>query len=215
MAAPTTQVEKVVIISEAILSYPKLFVPEAGPNGGEPKYGCTLIPIDETSLPKLKRAALAVAYEKLGEDKAKKLIKAGKLKMPFIKTTEDDAGYPEGSTYIRPRSKTKPGIVSRFPDPENPKKPAKITDPAEMYPGAIVAAQVVAFYYNTSGNQGISFAINGLQKLRDGERLAGAAPAEDVFSVDESVVAGFGDDVEKDADANTDETEEDISDLVG
>lgn len=209
MAAPATKAPAddrfKVVISEAILSYPKLFEPESM-NGGPPKFGCTLIPLSEQDLGRLKKAAIARAFEKLGEEKATKLIKAGKLKMPFIKSTEDDVGYPEGSTYIRPRSKNQPGVFSRFQDPERPGKPMRITDPAQMYPGAIVSASVVAIYYDQETGKGITFALNGVQFIRDGERLAGSGPSEDDFSVDETVV-GLAD-VESDTDANADETED-------
>ncbi|MGE0278301.1 MAG: ssDNA-binding protein [Nitrospiraceae bacterium] len=200
--------ERKVIVSRAILSYPKLFEPEPGPNGGEAKYGCTLVIEDKATIQALTKVAVAAAQEKWGE-KATKLIRAGKLKMPIIKTTEEDPGYPEGSVYIRPRSKNKPGIVSIYPDPENPKKPAKITDEDEVYPGIIVKASVVAFTYDVNGNKGVSFALNNIQKLADGERLDSRVKAEDEFAVDEDAVANL-EDMESDADAaNEDEDDED------
>ena len=219
-AAPAANPAKV-IIPRAILSYPKLFVPEAGPGGGDPNFGATFIPVNEDgsadtkTIDALKRAAAYVAKEKYG-DKAVKMIKDGKLKFPVLKSTDEDAGHPEGGCYIRPRSKSKPMIVSRFADPKDPTKPAQITDPAEVYPGAICAASVVAFAYDFQGNKGISFALNGVQKIADGPRLAGAIPANEEFSPLEAAKDLADLEGAEAAEANEDESGgEDISDLVG
>jgi len=53
-----------------------------------------------------------------------------------------------------------------------------------MYPGAGVRASVSAFAYDSNGNKGVSFALNNMQKVSEGERLDGRAAADDEFTAD-------------------------------
>ena len=68
-----------------------------------------------------------------------------------------------------------------------------ITDPDEVYAGAIVRASVTSFSYDVSGNKGVSFALNNVQKIRDGERLDGRARAQDDFQADPNAKADLAD----------------------
>ena len=56
-----------------------------------------------------------------------------------------------------------------------------ITDPDEVYCGCKVRATLSVFAYDKAGNRGISFGLNNVQKLGDGERLDGRLRAEDDF----------------------------------
>lgn len=176
-----------VITPEAILSYPHLFEPNAMDDGAEPKYSaCFVFPAD-ADLKELKAAALEAAQEKWGS-KAAKMIRDGKLRMPF-RTDGEEKGYPEGSTFINCRSNRRPGIVSTVPDPKNGGKPSVITDDEEVYAGCIVRASVTAFAYDVNGNRGVSFALGNVQKIRDGERLDGRVSAEDEFKADDTIAS--------------------------
>ena len=70
-------------------------------------------------------------------------------------------------------SKAQPGIVDRDKMP--------VLDASEVYSGCFVRVALGAFAYNNSGNKGISFGLNHVQKLRDGEPLGGITRAEDEF----------------------------------
>ena len=48
-------------------------------------------------------------------DKAKQMLKDGKLKTPF-RSDAEEKGYPEGSVYITVRTAQRPGVVSLVPD---------------------------------------------------------------------------------------------------
>jgi len=168
---------KTIITPQAILSYPHLFQPSAPNPLAEPVYSCTLVFPPGTDLSALKEAALEAAREKWG-DKAEAGIRAGKIRMPF-RTDAAEKGYPEGSIFINVKSKTKPGAVSRYAGPDG--KPLRIEDEQELYPGCLVRASVRPFTYDTNGNRGVSFALNNIQKLGDGERLDGRRRAEDEF----------------------------------
>lgn len=180
----------------AILSYAYLFTPQKAMNEGEKdKYSCVLVFLPEeqqTPLFKaLKKAAVDAAIEKWG-DKAPGMIRSGKLKMPFRDDAEEK-GYPEDSVFITVKNERKPGIVSIFPDPDNDNKPLPITDPEKIYAGCIVRATVRAFAYDAKGNKGVSFGLNNIQKVKDGERLDGRKKAEDDFESDMDAVGDLSD----------------------
>ena len=169
-----------VISPAAILSYPHLFEPNLPPGAAEPVYSCALIFEKGTDLGELKKAALAAATEKFG-NKAEALIRDGKLRMPF-RTDGEEKGYPEGSIFMNVKNKSKPGIVSVYPGPDG--KPTTIDDPAQIYAGCKVRVSLRAYAYDVSGNKGVAFSLNNLQKLADGDRLDGRVKAADEFDAD-------------------------------
>ena len=83
--------------------------------------------------------------------------------------------YPEyaGHYYFSVSSKTKPGIVDKDLDP--------IIDSTEVYSGCFARVSINAFPYNVQGNKGVSFGLNHVQKLADGDYLGGRSRAEDDF----------------------------------
>jgi hypothetical protein len=102
------------------------------------------------------------------------------LRWPFRDGAEREGqGYGSGTTFINVSSKQQPGVVDRYAGPNG--KPRPITDLSELYPGCFVHATVRPFSYDTNGSKGVSFALNNLQKLRDGERIDGRLRAEDEF----------------------------------
>jgi hypothetical protein len=54
----------------------------------------------------------------------------------------------------------------------------------EFYSGCYGRASISFYAYNTSGNKGIAAGLNNIQKLEDGERLAGGSSAEEDFGDD-------------------------------
>lgn len=174
------------VTPKAILSYPHLFVPQVFQEGQKPKYSCALVFEAGTDINELKRLALEAAKAKWG-DKAEGMIRDGTCNLPFHNDGHEKKGYPEGSVYMNVRTTRKPGIVSVFPGPDG--KPLPLNSEEEIYPGCIVKASVGAFAYDRQGNKGVSFGLNNLQKLADGERLDGRAPADEEFEADESAVA--------------------------
>ena len=198
-----------IITPKAILSYPRLFAPEAQNEGDTPKYSCALVFEDGTDLKSLKQAAVEAARERFG-DKADNMIKGGKLRMP-VRTDSVEKGYPEGSTFMNVRTTKKPGIVSIYPGPDG--KPLPIADEDEMYPGCVVRASLACYAYDTNGNRGVSFALNNLQKVAEGERLDGRAKAEDEFDADMDAVADLSD-LEESVEDEAQEGQDDLSELL-
>lgn len=105
------------------------------------------------------------------------------VRSPFRKNEELDtpiAGIPDDAIVMTfsANEDRRPGVVdARLQD---------IIDEAECYSGAIYRAQVRAFAYDTSGNKGISFGLQNLQKLEDGKPLGGRTPANKAFTAVES-----------------------------
>lgn len=169
---------KGLLTPEATLSYPWLFTPQEGLDGGEPKYSASFIFDEEAQgtpeYEALRQAAAAVIREKWGAKPPKN------LRNPF-RDDGEEKGYPEGSTFIGARTKHAPGVVAW--------NLAPITDESEIYPGAIVRAQVSVFAYDVSGNRGVSFALDNVQKLRDGDRLDGRIAAKNAFTATEPPAA--------------------------
>ncbi len=172
-----------VITPKAILSYPHLHEPQPGMNGGKAKYSAALVFPAGTDLKALAEAVAAAAEAKW-PGKAQKMLQSGALKSPFRKGEEKE--YAAGSVFINVRTETKPGVVSAQADPATGKPAAIPADKirTELYPGCYVRASVTAFAFDNSGNKGVSFALNNIQKLGDGDRLDGRVAAENEFDVD-------------------------------
>jgi hypothetical protein len=79
-----------------------------------------------------------------------------------------------GKMFFNASSKNKPGIVDENREP--------IMSNDEFYSGCYGRASVNFYNFSVSGNTGIAVGLNNLQKLEDGERLAGGASAEEDFA---------------------------------
>lgn len=180
-----------VITPLAILSYPHLDAPQKSEDGKAPKYSATLIftpeiladPKEKALFDKMQEAALAAVNAKW-PGKAELLLKSETFKKGFRRDAESK-GYPAGSIFVNVRSNTQPGVVYAHAG-ANGKPEAMPLDKikAEMYPGVVVRASLAAFAYDNNGNKGVSFGLNNLQKIRNGERMDGRTAAENEFDVD-------------------------------
>lgn len=172
-----------VTTGRARLSFPHLFELYAFQEGDTPKYSAMiLIPkSDEATVAKI-RAAEDAVYEsangssiwggkKIPRDKVVSVLKDG---------DEDAEDFPERADHwvMTPRSKYKPQVVDTNVDP--------IMDQSEIYSGVYGRVSLGAFAYKSGKDHGVSFALNNVQKLADGERLGGGSNASDDFDeVDE------------------------------
>jgi hypothetical protein len=178
------------------LSFPVLFSPRPRAPGGEPAYQCSLL-FDQVAQRDPAFAALRQAVrdeidDKCGPGKSQdKTFMAG-LRSPFRPCSEKQyKGYdiPNG-VFISPWTKTRPGVVDAQRN--------EIMVPEDIWPGQLARASVAPFYYNTSGNKGVSFALNNLQICGAGsERLDGRRAAKDDFDdfVGEGALVTADDDI--------------------
>lgn len=160
-------------------SYCHIFEPRTL-EGSDPKYSVTLLikKTDDFTVKKLK-AAIAAAQAAYTERNPGK-------KAPTKNTLHDGDGVREsgeefgpeckGCWVITASTKTKPIIVDADKN--------QITDPAEIYSGCYGRAIINAFAYDTHGNRGITFALNGIMKLSDGDPLGGNRASADDFDDD-------------------------------
>ena len=181
-AAATTKV----ISPVGIASYPYVATPQSPRPGStaNPKYSMTVIFKPGTDLSALKAAANAAA-ESAYPGKGIALLAKGTLRSPF-RTDCEAKNYKDCATFINVRTDKKPGVVYAYKDATTG-KPALIPDDKiadEIYPGCQVKVSLNAFAYNTDGNKGISFGLNNVQKIGEGERLDGRAAADDEFTAD-------------------------------
>lgn len=160
-------------------SYCHVFKPQAMNEGDEPKYSVSiLIPKSDTAtiekINKAIEAAKAAGIAKLGKNGK---IPAN-IKLPLRDgdtEREDDETYA-GHYFLSASSFRMPGIVD--------KDRQAILDEDEFYSGCYGRASLNFYAFAASGNKGIAVGLNNLQKLKDGERLAGGASAEEDFADD-------------------------------
>lgn len=156
------------------LSYAHLFEPKAI-EGGDPRYSVALLipKTDTDTIAKIEKAIEQALQEGAGKFGGK-LPPRGSLKLPLRDgdTERDDPVYA-GHYFINANSKTRPGVVDQNVQP--------IIDPEEIYSGCYARATVTFFAYNVSGNRGVGAGLGNIQKLADGERLAGGPSAESEF----------------------------------
>ena len=140
---------------------------------------CVIIPKSDTqTIDKINKAIEAVKVA----GKAKLGDKNGKIpstiKMPLRDGDEersDDEAFAN-AYFLNATSNRKPVIVDRNLDP--------IMDKDEFYSGVYGRISLNMYAFNTSGNKGIAAGLQNLQKLEDGEMLAGGSSANDDFGGD-------------------------------
>jgi hypothetical protein len=179
MAISAKQNDNKVVTGEVRLSYTHVFEPFSNDPEKPKKFSTAiLIPKSDTAtINAIKKAALHAA--KNGKAFGGK-VPPQILKNPATTLHDGDAEAdleknPEyaGHYYMTISSNVQPGIVDRDKMP--------ILDTSEVYSGCYARVAMGAFAYSNSGNKGVSFGLNHVQKLRDGENLAGMSRAEDEF----------------------------------
>lgn len=166
-----------VITGTVRLSYAHLFEPFSFNDDQEPKYSVVLLipKSDKATIKKIKAAQKAA----LEQGKSSKFN--GKIPTNWSNTLRDGdeekdlEDNPEfaGHYFMTVSARTRPGIVDRDVQP--------ILDSTEVYSGCYARASINAFPYSVSGNKGVSFGLNHIQKIKDGEPLGGRSNAEDDF----------------------------------
>lgn len=166
-----------VITGKVRLSYCNIFEAKKAPGADREKFSVVLLipKSDKLTLKNLRQAQKnALANGESGVFK-------GKIPKEWKDTIHDgdeDADLErnpeyEGHWYVSVSAITKPGIVDAHRDP--------ITDSTEVYSGCYARVSLNAFPFSTQGNKGVSFGLNNLQKMGEGEPLGGRSRAEDDF----------------------------------
>lgn len=166
-----------VVTGKVRFCYTNVFEPSAMEGSDALKYSiCVLISKTDTkTLEAIKKAVEATKVV----GKSKIADKNGKIPA-MLKTPlrdgdverEDDPAYA-GMMFINATSNRKPAIVDKDLNP--------IMSKEEFYSGCYGRVSMNFYAFNTNGNKGIAAGLQNLQKLEDGEMLAGGSTAEDDF----------------------------------
>lgn len=171
-----------VITGKVRFSYANVFEPTAMQDGQTPKYNVSIIisKSDTKTVEAIKKAieaAKEAGKSKIADKNGKNPVN---LKTPLRDGDEerpDDPAY-ENSYFINANSERKPGIVDRDLNP--------IMSRDDFYSGCYGRASINFYAFNVN-SKGIACGLNNLQKLEDGERLAGGSSAEEDFGGDNAV----------------------------
>ena len=166
-----------VVTGKVRLTYVHLFEPwSMDVTKQEPKYSvCILIPKSDTktiaALRQAEKAAADAGIAKFGGTKPKNL----KLIIHDGDTDAELDKNPEraGHWYMSVSAKQRPGVVDRNVQP--------IIEPSDIYSGCYGRVSLNAYAYSVNGNKGISFGLNNVQKLEDGDPLGNITLPEDDF----------------------------------
>jgi hypothetical protein len=170
------------ITSVVRLSFPALFEPKANPSG-KLKYGCSLI-ISKDDVAGIKDLQDAVAK---AIQKGKEKIWSGKVPSFRYQAIRDgDAELASGdktdpvyknSFFINCAADTAPGVVQATATGPKP-----LLDVTAIFAGCWVRADVNAYPYKNSGNNGVGWGLNNIMLVKEGDRLDGRMRATDAFA---------------------------------
>jgi hypothetical protein len=151
------------------LAFPFVFGKTMNLNGKE-EYSVVMVFERDADLTALKKALVQAAHNEFGPDVDLKALDLKRIR--------------DGNTMDRPEFKDKwivraktglgqPGVVD--------KKVNKIIDPSEIYSGVWAHVNITAKAY-TLPSKGVTFYLNHVQKVKDGEPFVGKSNPGDVFS---------------------------------
>lgn len=166
------------------LSYANIAQPRKNDDGTS-KYSAQII-IDKDDKKTIKR--LKNAVEELKQDP--KAVAKVEGKTAFLQlnlrdgdadpTVEDQFDTYAGKYFINANNAKQPIVFDRD---KNKMDTFEIEE--EIYSGVYVQVQLSVFAYNFNGKKGIGFGLNGIRKVRDGERLGGVHVAASDFDDDD------------------------------
>lgn len=163
------------------LSYPNLFEAKSGPEGGEPKYNCSLL-MDKggnaAEIQAMQEGILAVAKAQWGEAKwtgAKLFIKKADGKASEVKVCLRDGsdkpetdGYGDGVMFFSASNKMAPAVVDKNPNVRLTKESGK------PFAGCYVNAAIRLWAQDNSFGRRINAQLQAIQFHADGESFGDA-----------------------------------------
>ena len=158
------------------LAYPAVFEMKPDLNGKD-QYSVTML-FDKTTndMATLKAALLQAAKNEFGADVNLQTLDLKRIQDGDSPNSQGGERRAECKGQWVVKAKTsiaQPGVVDS--------KLNKILDPTEIYSGVYAHVNITAKAY-TKPKQGVTFYLNHVQKVKDGETFAGGPKSEDVFS---------------------------------
>ena len=133
---------------------------------GKKKYSVVMLFDKDTDLKPLKALLKEAAVVKWGD-------KLQNIKLPFRDGNEKEYDGYKDKIFATASGMQKPGLVDDKLQP--------IIEPSEFYSGCYARATITAFAWEYMGKKGVSFGLQNLQKLDDGEAFSGKSKPEDDF----------------------------------
>lgn len=167
-----------VMTGKVRLSYVHVFQPyTSDPEENEPRYSAVLIvpKSDKKTIAALRKAQQAALQNGVDRGLWNSVPKVWK---DTIHDGDEEADLDknpeyEGSWYFNVSSKTRPAVADR--------NAQAIIDETEVYSGCYARAKLGAFAFKSQGSKGVSFGLNGIQKLGEGEPLGAVAMKPEDF----------------------------------
>lgn len=169
------------VIIPCRLSYANIWEPKQVNGSGDPKYSCCLLipKTDKTTLAKIQAVIDRIKADPIALSKWGGKLPA-RLKLPLRDGDEekDDENY-EGCWFMNANASENrpPKIIDR--------RCNDVMDQDEVYSGCYANVKIGLFAYSASGNKGIGAGLEVIQKVRDGERLAGGSSLEGFDTLDD------------------------------
>jgi hypothetical protein len=182
MTKTETKQRKIIVVPEARLSFNWLLHPKVEDTKNEDgeivtskSYSATLIiPNSDPILKRLRALAKEVLKEKWPKGKPLK------YQSPFVpgeeRLTNEGNVRPEyrGAIVLNCKNNFRqPGMID---EDDN-----KIIKDGVLYAGCYIAAELTCFGWTRKGKSGISFGLENVKKVGDGERLSGGNTPEEAF----------------------------------
>lgn len=167
------------------VSYPSIFKPGFNKLSNKNEFSVEALFEPGADLSGLKKAAESAMIAKFGADKSKwppisrSPFRDQKEKMKDGKLAD---GYKAGAIFMRFKSEKRPGVVDQ--------NKVEILDDSKFYAGCYAKAHVNAFAYQKGANVGVSFGLNHVQFIKDGEAFSGRPRVEDAFEAVEGAGQG-------------------------
>lgn len=163
------------------VSFPEVYKAKAYKDEKEPKFKLTMLFAKNADLSVMRKAVFAAKKAKFGPDKTK-WPKMGAN--PVFRDGNDKSdldGYKD-TIFVVAKNKHRPKVIGpKFEDGE----PVELTEESrEFYAGCYARASLRAFVYGGPGTPykpGVSFSLESIQKLKDGEPFDGRQAPGDVF----------------------------------
>jgi len=165
---------------EGTLSYAQYLFEVRKQAGYKDKFGCTLV-FPLSYKPTLEKIVAEVITDQWG-DKGIDRAKAGLIKSPFLSGTGKEARNKETGE-LHPLMGPDVFFIRVGANADRPpfvvyKDPNRQETQDVVYSGCKVKGLINAFAWISDTGDGVSFGVNGVYKIRDGERIGGSGRAD-------------------------------------
>lgn len=169
-----------IVLKNVRLSYQHLFKADAIADGSEPKYSATwIIPKNHPQVKQVKEAIVKALDEKFpGKRKDGKWPSVMHNPLKDGDEMADEHPEYEGAYVLRCSSKNRPVVMGR-------RKESLTEEDGVIYSGCYCNASLAAAGFDAQAKKGVTVYLNGVQFLKDGERLAGFDCTNDFDELDD------------------------------